>query len=107
MLIWMSVCVDSDQGVAVAALVEARQSRQLERGPAIAFSDHPRPRRQHRYEIVDEAWPEPGGVAVWGIEEDEIVLTALAPCLSQKGRDALASELPGLPKRDEIAPDGL
>ncbi len=69
--------MDSDQGVAVAALVEEGKLK-LERGPHRALGHHPRIRREHLSEVGREAGGEPLRPVVWGIDEDEIVFTTLA-----------------------------
>ena len=75
----LSGAMDSDQGVAVAALVKQRQV-ELERRTPVALGDDPGTGRENRSQRCRELLPERARVAIWRIEEHQIVLTSVPAC---------------------------
>src|SRR5437588_6236150 len=98
--------IDSNQGVAVAALIEQCEVK-MQRGTPVAFGYHSRAGGKHLHQRGAQQTPEPGCVAVWGIQEDEIVLTPGLKCLPEERGYGLATELSVDPKRAQVAPDRL
>src|SRR5436190_11443215 len=89
---WLSGFMDADQRVAVAALLAHRQC-QLERCAAVALARYPSPWRQHGRQQRRQVARQPGGPAVWRVEEDEIVLTPSHACIAKEGPGVLAADL--------------
>src|SRR2546421_12907674 len=98
----LSGAMEVDQGVAVAALVE-QLKLQSERAPTIALGDDAGIGRQHRRERRRELPSEGARKAVWGIDEDEIVLTSGFPCTLEKTQRGLAHHLGLDPQGREVA----
>src|SRR4051794_31219087 len=85
-----SVGMESDQGVAVMALVFEVEVREVERRPAIALGDNDAAGREHGGERSRELVGEPRSVPVWRTEEDEMVLVGGG---SQEPRRAAAVDV--------------
>src|SRR5579875_2535027 len=66
--------MDADQGVAVAALVEQRKP-ELERPAPVALGDDPATGVEQWLERRRQLLSESVVVAIWRVEEDQIVLT--------------------------------
>src|SRR5437868_14830051 len=81
----LSGVMNADQSVAVAALVAQRQF-QLQRRPPIALGNDARARCQHGRQRLRKRTAEVGGGSIWGIEEDQIVLTRVVSCLPEARR---------------------
>src|ERR1700753_7060 len=100
----LSSGINLDQGVAVAALV-GQHELQPERAAPVALRHYPRIgctyRRQCRRQLPSEG----ARVAVWGIEEDQIVLTTVARCGLEEPRRRLGPHLGVQPHTLAISPD--
>src|SRR5579875_326580 len=88
----LSSGMDPDQRVSVAALAH-RLKAQLQRLAAAALADHQSAGCEHRLERRRQPGPEGAGLAVWGVEEDKIVLARLAPCGLEEGQRRAAPQL--------------
>src|SRR5689334_1752283 len=97
--------MDVDQGVPVPARVEQLQS-QLERVSTIALGNHSGARGQHRYERRLELPTEGARTTVWGVDEDEIVLTTVFPCSLEIPQRRRPDHLSLDSQRLQVAPDG-
>src|SRR5450755_1662502 len=75
----LSTGIYLDQGVAVPAFVEQWQLV-ADRAPAVALGDDACAGGQHRRQRRRQLPSEGTGVAVWGVEEDQIVLTRVLAC---------------------------
>ena len=85
----LSSGMDLDQGVAVAALVEQREL-QPERAAPVALCHYPRLGGKYRHQCRRQLPSEGARVAVWRVEEDQIVLTTVAKCGLEEPRRGLA-----------------
>src|ERR1019366_9709335 len=101
----LSGAIYPDQCVAVAPLVQALQASELERRPPVALCHNPGPGREHRSQRCRELPSKRGRMAIWGIEEHEIVLTRVSPCAPQERGGALAADLCVDPELPQVAPD--
>src|ERR1700742_1746313 len=90
----LSGVMNADQGVAVAALVEQRQF-QLQCCPPIALCNDARARCEHRWQRLRKRTAEVAGGSVWGIEEDQIVLTRVIACLLEERGRPLTADVRG------------
>src|SRR5689334_854248 len=88
----LSGAMDSDQCVAVTALVEQSQI-ELERRPPVALGHYPGAGNQNRSQRRRELRPEGARVTIWGIEEHEIVKTSVARCAPEVSEGVLAAHL--------------
>src|SRR3954452_21698952 len=91
----LSGAMDSDHGVAVAALVEQRERKAEGRLPAGLDRD-PRARREHRGKVPVEVSRQRGRAPVWRIEEHEIVFAPGLSCAAQEAAGVGAAHLGGL-----------
>src|SRR5947209_9560862 len=91
--------VDPDQGLAVAALVVEGES-QLERLTGFALGDHARPGCEHPWQRGGELRRQRARVAIWRVEEDEIVLTRRRRCSPEEADGISPADL-------GVKPDGL
>src|SRR5579884_672551 len=98
--------MDSDQGVAVAAFVKQRQVELEWRAP-VAFGYHASTGSNHCPDRGSQQTPEPGCVAVWRVQEHEIVLTAGLTCLPQERSNGLATQLGVDAERLKVAADRI
>src|SRR5207248_2643953 len=84
----LSGAMDSDQGVAIATLVEQRQV-ELERCPPVALGHYPCVGSENRSQRRRELSPKGARLAIWRIEEHEIVKTSAPRCASEVGEGVL------------------
>src|SRR5262245_36182791 len=96
--------MDSDQGVAVAAL-EGRRGIDLDRGAATALGDQASPGRDDRPQV--ELSAEPRRIAIWRVKEDQIVWAARARCVANERRDVEPADVGLDPEALEIGLDRL
>src|SRR5438270_10779326 len=96
---------DADQGVAVAALVQESELSELQRRPSVALGHDARVRREHRDQRGGELPPERGRMAVWRVDEDEIVLTTGRACAFKERQGALPADLGAEPGPLQMATD--
>src|SRR2546421_4738445 len=94
----------ADQGVAVSALVQQREV-ELERGSPIALGDDARAWRNHRRECRRQLRAEAARLAVWGIEEDQIVLTRGPACPLEVVERPRAANFGAQPQCRDVARD--
>src|SRR5450755_1815229 len=100
----LSGTMDSNQGVAVAALVDEREI-ELQGRPPVALADHAAPRRQDGGQRGGELGGQAAHTAVWGIEENQIVLLRASACRSEEG-EGVAPVHPRVElEGSDVAPD--
>src|SRR5436309_3350655 len=97
----LSGAMDPDQGVPVSPLVQEREDELKRRSP-VALGNYPAVRCQDRSECRREAPAEGARVAVWGIEEHEIVLGARGACPLEEVQGPRAAHVGVEIKRSEI-----
>src|ERR1700729_3146380 len=100
----LSGAMDSDEGVAVAGLVEQRQIEFEGRAP-IALGHYPGTGRQNRSQRCRELLPERARVPIWRIEEHQIVLTSVPTCPFEVRQRILTTNLRVHPDRRHVPPD--
>src|ERR1700761_7403092 len=97
----LSSGIDVDHGVAIAALVEQSQP-ELERAAPVAPRHYPRIGCEYRRQCRRQLPSEGARVAVWRVEEDQIVLTRVARCGPEEPGGGLADHLGGHPERPPL-----
>src|ERR1700759_2819707 len=92
MAIRLSSGIYLDQGVAVAALVGQSELEPKWATP-VALCHYPRIGREYRHQCRRQLPSEGARVAVWRVEEHQIVLTRVAGCGLEEPRRRLADHL--------------
>src|ERR1039457_2230002 len=95
----------ADQGVAVTSLVEQLQL-ELEWGSPVTLGDHAGGRGEHGRQRRRELPSLAARVTVWGIEENQIVLTSGGPRALEQRRGPQGAHRRLQPERCQVAPDG-
>src|SRR5581483_11576792 len=100
----LSSGMDLNQGVAVAALVEQGEL-QPKRAAPVALCHYPGVGRKYRHQCRRQLPSEGARVAVWRVEEDQIVLTTVAECRPEEPRRRLRHHLGLQAQRLQIVAD--
>src|SRR5690349_17671264 len=96
--------VDSDEGVAVAALVDEGELED-QRRPAVALGDHAAAGREDGGHQRGQLRSPFLRVTVWRVEEDEIVGGAAGACVAQYPARIVLYHLRVQPQRAEVRAD--
>src|SRR5579859_3361195 len=107
-LVLMSVrqMEDLNARVAIAALVRRDEQAELQRRPRIALHDHTCAWGKHRLQRSNELWSKSSRLAVWGIQEHQIVLTSVNFCIAEEWQRPLVKNLRRDAQSRNVAPDG-
>src|SRR6185437_507488 len=104
MAIRLSSGIYLDQGVAVAACIE-QPELEPERASPVTLCHYPGVGRKYRRQCRRQLPSEGARVAVWRVEEDQIVFTTVAKCGLEEPRRRLGRHLGLDPQRLQITAD--